>query len=106
MQKGYLPTIPLLKSFDPGLVKWIRAGALDDFSNSFLDQIPVGSVDADHLDLVVVLDVFEVFPACLVVDKANGDTDTSETTGTTDTVEIGLRVWATTSIVGDILSMY
>lgn len=78
-------------------------GALDDLFDRFLHQVPVGGVNTSHFDLEVILDLHEHLPAFLVVDEADGDTDTPEAAGTTDTVQIGLRVGLALDVVRNVL---
>ena len=85
------------------LVIRIGPGTLDDLFHGLFYQVPVRCIDTDHLNLVVVLDVLEHLPARLVVNEADGYTDSSKSAGTAYSVEIGLRVWDAATVVWDIL---
>ena len=68
------------------------ARALDDLLNRLLDLIPIACVDGHKVCLEVRCDVVQLRPAVLVVHECESDTDTSKSSGTTNAVQVCLRV--------------
>lgn len=66
--------------------------ALDDRLDHFFNLIPVTGMHGRNLGIEEVLDILEHQPLISVGDKSHGDSDASETAGTTDTMKVGLAV--------------
>ena len=65
---------------------------LDDLLHSLLDLVPVVRVNPRDLGLEVFLNLRQHLPLALVRDEGHSDTDATETTGTADTMEVGLEI--------------
>lgn len=61
-------------------------GALDDLLDQLLDSIPITCINRYKVGLEVVRDVVQLRPAVLVVHEGEGDTNTSKSSGSANTV--------------------
>ncbi|PVH94413.1 hypothetical protein DM02DRAFT_191785 [Periconia macrospinosa] len=80
--------------------------ALDDLLNHLLHSIPIVCVHGNGVRVEVLGNVEQLLPALLVVYQSQSDTDTSETTGTTDTMQVGLRIRGATVCHGRYILLY
>ena len=85
------------------LVVRVRSRALDDLLDSLFHEIPIFGLDFEHSDVEVLRDIHELFPALLVIDKGDGDTNATKSPSAADTMQIGLWVWLTTAVIGHVL---
>lgn len=71
-----------------GARPWVLDGLLDHF----LHRVPIASLNALDVRVEVLLNLHQHLPFRAAGDKRDGDTNAAETTGTTDTVEVRLRI--------------
>ena len=88
------------------LVIGIRSRALDDLFDGFLNKIPVVCFDFEHLDTIESRDVHEHLPALPIRHKGYGNADAPEASGTANAMKIGLWIWFTEAVIGDVLLIY
>lgn len=70
----------------------LGAGVLDSLFDDILNFVPVLRIHPLDSAVKVLLDLVEHIPLFPVGDERDGDTHTAETSGTTDTVQVGLEV--------------
>jgi hypothetical protein len=68
------------------------ASVLDRFLDDIFDLIPVLGIDTLDAAVEILLDLVEHVPLFPVGNERDRDTDTAETSGTTNTVQIGLEI--------------
>ena len=81
--------ISVLDLFPKGRV---GSGVLNRLLNGFLHFVPIAGVKTLDVDGKVVPDLHEHVPLVSVRHKRNGNPNTAETPGTTDTVQVGLVI--------------
>ena len=77
--------------------------ALDDSLNGTFDLIPIPSVDAIDGDAEIFGDFIHLTPTLLIVDETDADSDSTESTGSTDSMKIGLGIGPTVGEFGKVL---
>lgn len=70
----------------------LRARIFECPFDEVLNLVPVVGLDALNAAVEVLLNLPQHLPFVAVGDEGNGHTDATETTGTTDTVKIGLVI--------------
>lgn len=70
----------------------LRARVFERPFDEILNLIPVVGLDALNAAVEVLLNLPQHLPFVAVGDEGNGHTDATETTGTTDTVKVGLVI--------------
>jgi hypothetical protein len=77
---------------------------LDDLWDHLLDIVPIFRVNANHFAVEVLLDCHKRPPALPVMNEADWDTNAAKSSGTTDAVEVSLRIWLVLSVLRNVLS--
>jgi hypothetical protein len=77
--------------------------ARHDLLQSLLDSVPVVRLQLGDLDVEVLADVREQVVGLAVVDESESSASATETSGTTDPVEVGLIIGTSSGQVGDVI---